>query len=358
MDAWKKIKEIEDEIKRTQKNKATEYHIGVLKSKIAKLRREALGLKARKGKGAGFDIKKQGDATVVIVGLPSVGKSTLLTKITNAESKVAAYRFTTVTCIPGMMEYRGANIQILDLPGLIKGAKEGKGRGREVISVVRNADLILILLDAIGIRDYKIIEHELGGFGIRLNRNPPDVVIKKLPVGGVKITCSRKMKKVSENEIRAVLNEYRVFNATVLLRQDITVDELIDVLEGNRVYIPALVAVNKADLLNKEAKIPSGAIAISAENEKNLDKLKGMIFEKLGLIRIFTKKQREGADLKEPLIVKKGSTIGEVCEKLHRDLKKEFRYAMVWGKSVKHQPQRVGLEHVVRDGDVVMIIKR
>ena len=357
-DVWQKIKELEEEIKKTKKNKATEYHIGVLKSKIAKLRRDALGLKSRKGKGSGFDIKKQGDATVVIVGLPSVGKSTLLTKITNAESKVAAYEFTTVTCIPGMMKYKGAQIQILDLPGLIKGAKEGKGRGREVISVVRSADLILILLDARGMDDYKRIEHELEGFGIRMNKKPPDVVIKKIAIGGLTITYSRKPKKITENEIRGVLNEYRVFNANILLRQDITLDELIDVLEGNRMYIPALIVANKADLLKKGAKIPPGAMAISAENEENLDLLKQKMFEKLGLIRIFTKKQREGADLKEPLIIKKDSTIGQVCEKLHRDLKKEFRYAMVWGKSVKHQPQRVGLAHIVKDGDVVMIIKR
>jgi len=358
MDAWQKIRQLEEEIKKTQKNKATEFHIGVLKSKIAKLRRDALGLKSRKGKGSGFDIKKQGDATVVIVGLPSVGKSTLLTKITNAESKVAAYQFTTVTCIPGMMEYKGASIQILDLPGLIKGAKEGKGRGREVISVVRNSDLILILLDATGMEDYKIIEHELEGFGIRMNKTPPDIVIKKLPVGGVTINYSRKPKKISKNEVKAVLNEYRIFNANVLLRQDVTVDELIDVIEGNRVYIPAVIVVNKMDLLKNKSKIPKNTILISAENDENLDTLRDQIYEKLALMRVFTKKQREGADLEEPLILRKGDTVGIMCEKLHRDLKKEFRYAMVWGKSVKHQPQRVGLEHVLAEGDIIMVIKR
>ncbi len=358
MDAWEKIRQLEEEIRKTQKNKATEYHIGTLKSKIAKLRREALGLKAKKGKGAGFEIKKQGDATVVIVGMPSVGKSTLLTKITSAQSKIAAYEFTTVSCIPGMMEYRGADIQILDLPGLIKGAKEGKGRGREVISVVRSADLILIILDATRMGDYDIIEHELEGFGIRMNRNPPDIVIKKIATGGLALTYSRKPKKISENEIRAVLNEYRIFNANVLLRQDITVDELIDVLEGNRVYIPALITINKVDLVRDKSKLPKDAIPISAENEENLDVLKEKIYEKLGLIRVFTKKQREGADLEEPLILRRGDSVRDLCDRLHRDLKKEFRYAMVWGKSVKHQPQRVGLEHVLAEGDVVMIVKR
>ncbi len=358
MGAEEEIKKLEEEIHKTQKNKATEFHIGVLKSKIAKLRREMLGLKSRKAKGAGFDIKKQGDATVVIVGMPSVGKSTLLTKITNAQSKVAAYQFTTLTCIPGMMEYKGADIQILDLPGLIKGAKEGKGRGREVISVARNADLILILLDATNIEDYEIIESELEGFGIRLNKTPPDVVIKKLVVGGLTITYSRKPKKISENEIKAVLNEYRVFNANVLLRQDVTVDELIDVLEGNRMYIPAIIAVNKMDLAKEKSKLPKGAIPISADQEKNLDVLREQIYDKLGLMRVFTKKQREGADLEEPLILRKGDTVGKLCQKLHRTLKKEFRYAMVWGKSVKHQPQRVGLDHVLAEEDIVMVIKR
>ncbi len=358
MYVWEKIRELEEEIRKTQKNKATEYHIGVLKSKIAKLRREALGLKARKGKGTGFDVKKEGDATVVIVGMPSVGKSTLLTKITNARSKIAAYEFTTVNCIPGMMEYKGARIQILDLPGLIKGAKEGRGRGREVISVVRSADLILILLDAMKTDDYEIIEHELEGFGIRMNKSPPDIVIKKLPAGGLMLTCSKKLKRISENEIRAVLNEYRIFNANVLLRQDVTVDELIDVLEGNRVYIPAIVAVNKADLLDRKARIPRDALAISAEKGENLDILREQIYEKLGLMRVFTKKQKEGADLEEPLIMRRGDTVGDLCQKLHRDLKKEFRYAMVWGKSVKHQPQRVGIEHKLMEGDIVMVIKR
>lgn len=358
MSAEEEIKKIEEEIKKTQKNKATEFHLGQLKAKIAKLRREALGLKARKGKGSGFDIKKQGDATVVIVGMPSVGKSTLLSKITNAESKAAAYEFTTLTCIPGMLEYKGAQIQILDLPGLIKGAREGKGRGKEVISVSRSADLIMILLDATKPGDYEIIKHELEGFGIRMNKKPPDVVIKKLVSGGLTITTSRRLKKISKNEIKAVMNEYRIFNANVLVRQDITVDELIDVIERNRVYPPSIVVVNKVDLLKDKSKIPKDAIPVSAEKEKNLDLLKKQIYEKLGLMRIFTKRQRGGADLEVPLIVVKGATVGLVCAKLHRDLKKEFRYAMVWGKSVKHQPQRVGLEHKLADEDIVMIIKR
>jgi uncharacterized protein len=98
--------------------------------------------------GEGFDVMKSGDARVALIGFPSVGKSTLLTKVTKAESAVAAYEFTTLTCVPGKIEYRGASIQLLDLPGIIEGAAQGRGRGKQVIAVARTADLVVMLLDA------------------------------------------------------------------------------------------------------------------------------------------------------------------------------------------------------------------
>src|SRR5487761_1819392 len=131
-----KIKKIEDDTHRTQVNKKTEHHIGLLKAKLAKLRRVMEDQQSRGGGSSiGDDGKKSGEATVGLVGLPSVGKSTLLNKLTNAKSKVAAYQFTTLTVVPGAMEYRGARIQVLDLPGIIEGASSGKGLGKRVLSV-------------------------------------------------------------------------------------------------------------------------------------------------------------------------------------------------------------------------------
>jgi uncharacterized protein len=103
-----------------------------------------------------------------MVGFPSVGKSTLLTKLTGTFSKVAAYEFTTLTCVPGVVRYKGAKIQLLDLPGIIEGAKDGKGRGKQVIAVARTCNLVVIVLDATKPLVHKrIIEKELEGFGIR-----------------------------------------------------------------------------------------------------------------------------------------------------------------------------------------------
>lgn len=84
----------------------------------------------------------------LLIGFPSVGKSTLLNKLTGTFSEVASYEFTTLTCVPGIIYYQGAKIQLLDLPGIIEGAKDGKGRGRQVIAVGRTCDLICIVLDA------------------------------------------------------------------------------------------------------------------------------------------------------------------------------------------------------------------
>ena len=358
MGVQEKLKELEDELARTQKNKATEYHIGIVKSKIAQLRRDLIAPRKHGASAGGFDVKKSGDATVAIIGLPSVGKSTLLNKINNAESKTAAYAFTTLKCIPGVMEYNHTKIQILDLPGIIEGAKDGRGRGREVIAVARSADLILILIEAANPRQMKIIETELYGFGIRLNGKKPDVSIGKQARGGVIINSTVSLTKITEKEIRAAMSGYSIFNANVVLKQDMTIDEFIDGLEGNRAYIPTIIALNKCDLVRELPKLPYPYIAISAESGKGIQELKTAIYEKLDLINIYTKKRGEDADLTEPLVVRRGIAVSGVCEKLHRDLKRDFKYALVWGKSVKHQPQRVGLTHIMVDGDIIQIVKK
>jgi hypothetical protein len=154
------------------------------------------------------------------------------------------------------------------------------------------------------------------------------------------------------------MNQYAIFNADVVIHSDVSIDEFIDALEANRAYIPAVYILTKADLVRTMPKLPFEYVPISAEDKGSIDRLKKAIYEKLELIRIYTKRKGEDADLDEPMVVRKGINVGEMCEKLHRDLRKEFRYALVWGRSVKHQPQRVGLEHVLADGDIVQVIKR
>ncbi|MFH2106653.1 MAG: GTP-binding protein [Candidatus Micrarchaeota archaeon] len=360
MGIQEKIKEIEDEMFKTQKNKATERHLGILRAKLAQLRAKLISGSGGGGGGSGgFDVKKTGDASVALIGFPSVGKSTILTKITNAESQVAAYAFTTLTCIPGMMEYNGAKIQILDLPGIVEGAKDGRGRGREVIAVARSTDLIVAILDAAHPEQQASIERELEGFGIRINKKPPNIFVSKTDKNGIIIDSTLPLTKISKDEIVSVLNTYDYFNADVIFRDDGGVDELIDVLEGNRVYIPAIYVINKTDTVDAKQleKFPKESIPVIANIGKNLDAVKDMIYEKLKLIRVYTKRKGEELD-DEPMVVRAGTNVAEICNLLHRDLRKNFRYGLVWGKSAKHPGQRVGLNHVLLDEDIVQVIKR
>jgi small GTP-binding protein len=363
-DIEKQIKDIEDEIFNTQKNKATEHHIGKLKAKIARLKQEVEKRKSASGKGKGFSIKKQGDATVGLVGFPSIGKSTLLNQLTSADSRVGSYDFTTLDAIPGMMYYNGAKIQILDLPGLISGASNGKGRGREVLSAVRNVDLILFIIDAEHPNHLKLMESELYKAGIRLNHSRPDILVKKTGFGGINVFSTVRLNFLDEVLIKSIASEY-VINADIIIREDISEDQLIDVFVENRVYVSAIVIVNKIDLINSdvlkrqfESFKTHGwkVIGISALKGTGLKELRKLIFEELKLMRIFMKPVGKKVDKHDPLILKDGNTVEDACRKIHRTFKDKFRYANVSGPSAKHDIQKVGLEHVLKDGDILTIV--
>jgi len=380
MGAMEKIKEIEAEMARTQKNKATNYHLGTLKAKLAKLRNELLveqGGGGSGGGGEGFDVARLGDARVALIGFPSVGKSTLLGTLTATESEAADYEFTTLTCIPGTLYYKGSKIQVLDLPGIIEGAAHGKGRGKEVIACARSCDCILIVLDAgkEGLnRHREILENELETVGIRLNKRPPDVTFKKKSTGGVKFASTVPLTKLGpdpEKLVTQILREYRISNADILAREDITVDELVDVVVGNREYKPCLYFYNKIDTITIEeidelARKPHSMVG-SVAKRFNIgeadedDVLKAKLWEYLGLTRIYTKRKGQPPDLSEPVVlseIRKGTSVKSLCANVSTQMLRDFNYAYVWGKSAKHSPQRCGLQHGLADEDVVQIVTK
>ena len=361
VDYNEEIKEIEAEIRKTQYNKATQHHIGLLKAKIAKLRDKQEKRSSSKGKTEGYSVRKSGDGSVILVGYPSVGKSTLLNALTNANSPVGHYAFTTLTVIPGMMEYNYAKIQILDVPGIVKGAARGTGRGKEVLSVMRNADLVLIIVDVNQPKALDILYKEIYDTNIRLNQTLPDVKIKKTVRGGIRIGNTIKLTKITKKTITGILREFKISNADVLIREDISDDQLIDVIEGNKEYIPGLVVFNKIDMVPKEKvqdimKKKKGDLAISAQKSTHIKKLKKLIFEKMNFIRIYLKEPGKPADLEEPLIMFKNCTIEDVCKKLHKDFIQKFKFVRLWGKSARFDGQKLlKLSHVLKDKDVLEI---
>jgi uncharacterized protein len=357
-----KIKQIEEEMSKTQVHKHTEHHIGLLKAKLARLRAE-LEASTSKGGGPAFEIRKGGDATVVLIGLPSVGKSTILNRLTNAKSKVAAYAFTTLTVVPGILRYNGADLQILDLPGIISGASSGKGRGRRVLSVARNADLVLLVMDVFQPGQIELLKHELNEMGIRVNQKPPDVTIARSNKGGLQLSTSVKLTKLTAATVKGIAEAYGVSNGSILIREDITDDQLIDVLTGNRRYVPALVVLNKVDLVNQQylaaikKQVGTDFVPVSAEKGLNMELLAEKIWETLNFIRIYLKRPDGGPDFEKPLILPAGSTLRDVCKKIHPRFVEGAKYAFVSGSSVKFAGQRVGLDHVPSDRDIVTIMK-
>ena len=361
LNVYGKIKELEEEIRTTKYNKRTQHAVGLLKAKLAMLKERALQ-RSSIGKGKGgdrFSFRRTGDSTVVLLGFPSVGKSTLLNKLTNAKSDIGSYSFTTLSVVPGLMEYKHAKIQIIDVPGIVSGAASGRGRGKEVLGILRNADLILILVEALKPEHYKLILREVYETGIRVNQIKPDVRITKKDRGGVNIGMTVKLPKLENKTILEIAREMKLNNADILIRSEIDADQLIDIIEGNKKYAKALVVITKTDLVDEDKlrkinKEINPDILTSAEKGEGIHRLKSVIYNKLGLIRIFLKEVNKKADMEEPLIIFKGCTIRDVCLKLHRDFADKFKFARLSGKSSKFDGQVFRrLDKELQDGDIL-----
>jgi small GTP-binding protein len=346
-----KIQSVKDKLQKTPVNKATEKERGRLKSRIAELEEEKQKKASGTGDTSGYAVEKKGDATVALVGFPSVGKSSLLNEMTNADSETGSYEFTTLDVEPGMLKHKGANIQILDVPGLIGGAADGRGGGKQVLSVVRNADLILFLLDPEEMREDEI-KQEIHNVGIRVNENPPNMKVEKKGRGGLKVT-STVDPDIEEETVEALMREKGFVNAKVTIREQMDLDRFIDGLMDNRKYIPAITAVNKADMIDDKSEFEGYDLLISAESGLNLDELKDLMFDRLGLIRVYMKEKGQEPDKDEPLILEQGTTIEEALDELPGDMLDRFKKAKVTGPSSKFPNQKVGLEHELMDEDIL-----
>lgn len=364
-----RIQTIELEMSRTQKNKATASHLGSLKAKLCQLKRELLEPSGAGGgkKCPGFEVQKMGDARVGLVGFPSVGKSSLLTAFTGQESEAAAYEFTTLTCIPGVIYYNDVRIQMLDLPGIIVGASTGRGRGRQVIATAKSCDIILMVIDATKDDAQKeMLTKELDNVGIRLNKKPPNVSVKETKGGGVKFNSTVPLTQFDHETCCSILKQYKMHNADVLVKEDITADEFIDVIDGNRKYCKCIYVYNKVDMLTEEQVDEIArreqSVVMSVSQKWNYDYLLKRLWDDMEIVRIYTKKKGCFPDFNDPLILtpqrgNKTFTVENAVLSLHRSLMDDFKHALVWGSSVKQSPQVVGKDHILHDEDVMQIVK-
>ena len=166
------------------------------------------------------------------------------------------------------------------------------------------------------------------------------------------------------------MNNNKIINGEVLIHNEgLSVDDLLDAVYGNLEYKKGVICLNKIDLYTKEELMPKikwlkdnypefPLFGVSAETDINLPEFKDFIWEELDFIWLYLKEQRKEPDMKKPLVLKKGDTVEGVCKAIHKDILAKFKYAKIKGKSVKFDWQRVGLEHVVADDDIIEIYAR
>ena len=350
-----KIAAVEKEIHDTPYDKSSQFHHGVLKAKLSRLK-DALEDRIKMGNGGGgggvgYAIKHSGDASVVLVGLPSVGKSTLLNAVTNAESKVGNYDFTTLGVVPGMMEYKGIRIQILDLPGIIEGAAQGKGFGKKVLSVIRASNLVVLMTDIKRADWLSKVKQELENAGIRLNKKAPKVHIHKMGKGAIQIIDP--FESLDKEMMIEVTQELGFENVVIQLGEKInTIDQFIDALSKTRTYIPLVEVVTKVDIARRGdlRKIEEGVVQMSAGKGIGIEEFKEKVWQGLGLCRVYLKRERGGeADKKEPLIMKKGLTLDAVLKRVSGEMRDDVNRACIWGKNARFPGQEVSFSFPVFD---------
>lgn len=301
-----KIACLEELISTIPKHKGTEHLRGDLRRKLAKLKASAQQTSRVSSKRDSiFHIRREGAGQVVMVGPTNVGKSALLTRLTNATPEVADTPFTTWVPVPGMMPIENIKVQLIDTPSLNREFVEPA-----LMALIRRADLVLVVVD--------------------LQADP----IQQL------------------NDAVRLLVEHRIAPRHWRDRYS----------EGERItFLPFLVLANKCDderydedyeifcgLLEEEWPV----LPVSAITGRNLETLKRMVFEQLDIIRIYSKAPGKEPDLTAPFVMKKGSTVAEFAEKIHRDFYEQLKAARVWGSSV-YDGQLVGRDHVLSDEDVV-----
>ncbi|NJF24108.1 GTP-binding protein [Thermococcus sp. Bubb.Bath] len=363
-----KIRALEKMYATVPKHKGTEKLRLQIKRKLSELRKE-LEKQRQQKKSGGYSIavKKEGAAQIVLVGLPNVGKSSLLKVLTNVDTDVADYAFTTIEPIPGMMHHRNVQIQLVEVPGLVEGAALGKGMGPQLLSVVRNADAIAIVVDLSHdpIKQLETLLTEFERAGIKVNRRRPRVEIKRTASGGIIINGVENIRG-DVNEAKRMVYEERIHSAEITVKEPVTLEEFADALDESLVWKRAIIIANKGDSpgskenyekLVKEYEDRFKIVPVSAKRKIQLDRLKDELYELAGIIRVFTKSPGEDPAY-PPVALRKGSTVMDLAERIHKDFAKNFRYARVWGKSVKFPGQRVGADHVLEDGDIVEIHAR
>ncbi len=300
-----KIRGLEEMLAIIPKHKGTDKLRADLRRRVSKLKSKQQAKKATSRRDVGYRIEREGAGQVALIGAPNVGKSALVATLTNATPEVADFPHTTRIPTPGMMPFENIQIQLIDTPPMTTDYMEPW-----LPDIVRRADMILLVVD-----------------------------VTADPIQQLEDTA-------------ALLQQKRI----VPLR----LAHLYKERQG-WTFRPVLVVANKNDNASAEENFDIfkdlleddwPVVGVSATTGRNLEALKQILFERLEIIRVYTKIRGKAPDYKAPFVLKKGATVEDLAGKIHKEFVEKFRFAKVWGKEV-YDGQMIQRDYVLRDGDVV-----
>jgi len=364
-----KLQRMQEFLSLVPKHKGTAKLCAQIKKQMAMMRKEMEEKKRRRaGKGGPkFFIEKEGAAQMVLIGLTNVGKSSLLTAVTNAKAEVSPNPYTTRDPIPGILAYEDIQFQIVEAPSLMEGSANGRAWGLQTLALARNADGLILMVDlsqdAVG--QLSTVLSEMEKARILYSKPRARVEIERKFMGaGLRIILIGKLVDCNFRDVEELLRSYRLMDAVAKISGEATLDEIEDAIFENTVYKPAVVIANKIDLKGAEDKLKLlevyvdnklPMIGVSCEKRFGLEKLGEILFQTLGIIRVYTKETNQKEFSKKPFVLKRGVTVYDLAKNIHSDFREKFSFAKVWSKRLVFSPQKVGATFALEDGDVIEI---
>jgi uncharacterized protein len=363
-----KIKKLQEFMSMFPKHKGTENLRAQVKRKISQLKQEIEDKKQKRtgvATGPKDFVEKEGDAQIVLLGPTNVGRSSLLSTLTNAKVAILGYPYTTTEPTPGMFNYQDLQLQMVETPAIMKGSSEGGSWGLQTLTSARNADGLVLMVDLSQnpVEQFKLISSELEKAKILTRKPKARIEIEKKHMGAkLKFIVLGKLVDCSVKDLTKLLKSYGIRDATVKIRGEATFDDVEEAIFEGKVYRPAIILANKADhpladerleqlkeAVGNEMKI----VVVSCATKSGVEELGSELFGMLDIIRVYTKEPNKKDASARPFTVRTGSTVFDLAKRIHSDFYEQFSYAKVWGKRLKFSPQKVGGTFALEDGDIV-----
>jgi len=365
-----KIQRMQEFLSLVPQHKGTMKLRGQIKKKIAVLRKEMEERKAKRaGRGGGpkYFIEKEGAAQIALLGVTKVGKSCLLSAVTNANVLVSAAPYSTREPVPAVMNFEDVQFQLVEAPAVMEGSADGRAWGLQTLALARNADGLILMVDLSRdpVAQLRLVLGELEKARVLVSQPRGRVDIDRRFMGaGLRIILVGKLVGCTMRDVEALLRGYRVGDAVVKISGEVSLDEVEDAIFESTTHRPAVVVANKLDVAGAEAGLAGlesfvagrmPVVAVSCEKRLGLERLGETLFAALGVIRVYTKEPGAREPSQRPFTLRRGATLADLARSIHTDFMRDFAFARVWAERLVFSPQKVGVGFVLKDGDVVEI---